>query len=303
MTRLLIDCDPGQDDAVALLMAAAADELNLVAVTTVGGNVPASQTAANARRVLDLAGLTGVPVHRGAERPLIFPLETAEFVCGPDGLAGADLPPPSRAPEPTPAALAIVEAARAGPLTIAALGPLTNLALALRLAPDIAGKVERIALMGGARDLGNMTPAAEFNTYVDPHALDVVLGAGAPVAMFGLHLTHQAVPDEAEIAALRECGAAGRIVHAMMTRPRPGGLGAARHPFHDPCVIAWLLEPGLFTGRDCHVTVDLSGGPTRGRTTIDWNGRLGAQPNAWVAGEVDRAGFFALATRLLATLP
>ncbi len=303
--RILIDCDPGQDDAAAILMAVASEALDVASITTVAGNVPAAQTAANARRVLDLGSRDDIPVHRGAERPLLVPLETAEFVCGPDGLAGADLPPASREPDPLPAALAIVEAARAGDgdLTVAALGPLTNLALALRLAPDIAEGIGRVAMMGGARDLGNMTPAAEFNTYVDPHAAAIVLDAGLPVAMFGLHLTHQAVPSEDEIAALRDAGAAGRAVHDMMTRPRPGGLGAARHPFHDPCVVAWLIEPGLFTGRDCRVEVETGAGPARGRTTIDWNGRLGAEPNAWVAGEVDSAGFFTLAARLFAALP
>lgn len=302
-TRLLIDCDPGQDDAAALLLAAASPEFDLVAVATVAGNVPAPQTAANARRVLDLAGRADVPVHEGAAAPLLFPLGTAEFVCGPDGLAGADLPPPSRKPDPEAAALAIVRAAEAGPLTIAALGPLTNLALALRLAPRIAGRIERIAVMGGARDLGNMTPAAEFNIWVDPHAAAIVLGAGLPLTLFGLHMTHQAVPEPEELAAIAAAGRAGAVVHAMMTRPRPGGLGAARHPFHDPCVIAWLLRPALFTGRDCFVEAETGDGPLRGRTTIDWNGRLGRVPNALVMGDLDRAGFFALLSERLSRLP
>ncbi len=301
-TRLLIDCDPGQDDAAALLLAAASPEFDLVAVTTVAGNVPAPQTAANARRVLDLAGRADVPVHEGAAAPLLFPLGTAEFVCGPDGLAGADLPPPSRPPEPEVAALAIIRAAEAGPLTVAALGPLTNLALALRLAPHIASRIERLAVMGGARDLGNMTPAAEFNFWVDPHAAAIVLGAGVPLALFGLHLTHQAVPEAEELAALAAAGRAGAVVHAMMTRPRPGGLGAARHPFHDPCVIGWLLRPGLFSGRECFVEVETGDGALRGRSTIDWNGRLGRASNALVMGEMDRAGFFALLAERLARL-
>jgi purine nucleosidase len=303
--RIVIDADPGQDDAVALLLALASDEVELAAVTTVAGNVPVAQTAANARRVLDLAG-SAVPVHQGAAAPLLLPLETAEFVCGPDGLAGADLPPPSRGPDPLPAAEALVRLARAPgpPLTICALGPLTNLALALRLAPDIAPRLARIVLMGGARDLGNMTPAAEFNVYVDPHAAAIVLGAGVPVVMFGLHVTHQAVPGPDDVARIAALGTAtGRAVAGMLTRPRPGGLGTSAHPMHDPCVVAWLLWPELFTGRDCWVEVETAPGTLRGRTTIDWNNRLRRAPNAHVPGTIDAPGFWAGLIDRLARLP
>ena len=173
--RVVIDTDPGQDDAVAILLALASPEIELAAITTVSGNVAATQGAANARRVLDLAGRS-VPVHAGSAVPLLVPLETAEFVCGPDGLDGATLPPPSCGPDAEHAALALIRLARTGPLTVCALGPLTTLALALRLEPGLP--VERILWMGGAVGLGNMTPAAEYNAYVDPHAAAVVLGAG-----------------------------------------------------------------------------------------------------------------------------
>ncbi len=303
---ILIDTDPGQDDAVAILLAlAASDRLDLKAITTVAGNVPIERTTANALRICDLAGRPDVPVHAGADRPLLFDLETAEFVCGPDGLAGADLPPPSRAANAGHGVEALIALARSiDGLTICALGPLTNLALALRLAPDIAGRIARIVLMGGAQNLGNMTPAAEFNTYVDPHAAQIVFGSGIPLVMFGLHVTHDAVPRQNDLAAIEGLETAtGRAVHGMMTRPRAGGLGTAGHPMHDPCTVAFLLWPDLFTGRDCHVEVETGAGPLRGRTTIDWNNRLKRAPNAHVVGSVDAAGLFTRMTAELAKLP
>ena len=300
---MIIDTDPGQDDAVAILLALAAG-LDVRAITAVAGNVPVAQGAANAIRVCGLAGRQDVPVHSGAAGPLLVPLQTAEFVCGPDGLAGAVLPPPGRDVAAEHGALAIVRLARAERLTICALGPLTNLALALRLAPDIAGRIERIVLMGGAMGLGNMTPAAEFNIYVDPHAAAIVLDAGIPVTMFGLHVTHDAVPDAPGLAALAALNSqTGRAVHGWLTRPRHGRLGTAAHPLHDPCVIAWLLWPELVEVRDCHVAVETGAGPLRGRTTIDWHNRLGHPPNASVAGRIDAGTFFRRLTAALSHLP
>lgn len=303
---ILIDTDPGQDDAVAILLAlAASDRLDVKAITTVAGNVPIERTTANARRICDLAGRPNVPVHAGCDRPLIFDLETAEFVCGPDGLAGADLPPPSRPACEGHGVEALIALARSvDGLTICALGPLTNIALALRLAPDIAGRIARIVLMGGAQNLGNMTPAAEFNTYVDPHAAQIVFGSGIPLVMFGLHVTHDAVPRPEDLAAIEGLGTAtAKAVHGMMTRPRATGLGTAGHPMHDPCTVAFLLWPDLFTGRDCHVEVETGAGPLRGRSTIDWNNRLKRAPNAHVVGSVDAAGLFTRMTAELAKLP
>lgn len=305
---IIIDTDPGQDDAVALLLAfAARDRLDLHAITTVAGNVPVAQTTANALRIRDLAGRTDVPVHRGAEGPLLFALETAEFVCGPDGLAGAGLPAPASEAAPGHAVEAIVAALRAAPddgVTLCPLGPLTNLALAFRLAPDLLPKVKRIVLMGGALGLGNMTPAAEFNIHVDPHAAAIVFGAGRPITMMGLNLTHQAIATHEQVAGFSALGnASGRAVHGMLTRPRPGGLGTAGHPMHDPCVIAWLLWPELFEGRDCHVEVETGAGLLRGRTTIDWNDRLKRMPNAHVPGSVQAHEMFERITALIATLP
>ncbi len=308
---ILVDTDPGQDDAIALLLAfACPGRLDLRGITTVAGNVGVAQTTANALRVRDLAGRADVPVHAGMDRPLLAALETAEFVCGPDGLEGAGLPPPRSAAAPGHAVQALVAAVRAAPpgeLTLCALGPLTNLAMALRLAPDIGPRIREIALMGGAMALGNMTPAAEFNVYVDPHAAAIVLGAGVPITLFGLHVTHQALASPAHIARLAETDApAIRSVHGMLTRPRPsrldqGGLDPSAHPMHDPCVIAWLLWPELFTGRNCHVAVQTEG-ELRGRTTIDWNGRWRRPANAFVPDTVDATRLFDRLIDALATL-
>jgi len=305
---LIIDTDPGQDDAVALLLAfASPGELELRAITTVPGNVPVAQTTANALRIRDLGGAASVPVYRGAEAPLVVALETAEFVCGPDGLAGAGLPPPASVAEAGHAVEAIIAICRAAPegsITLCPLGPLTNLALAFRLAPDILPKVKRIVLMGGAIGLGNMTPAAEFNMHVDPHAAAVVFGAGRPITMFGLGVTLQAIASHEQIERIGGLGnAAGKAIHGMLTRPRPGGLGTAGHPMHDPCVIAFLLWPELFAGRDCFVAVETGDGPLRGRTTIDWNGRLKREPNAHVVATVEAHELFERMIARLATLP
>ncbi len=305
---ILIDTDPGQDDAVALLLAfASAAELDLKAITTVAGNVPLAQTTANALRIRELAGRGDVPIHAGADRPLLFPLSTAEFVCGPDGLAGADLPPPRGQPTAGHAVEALVATLRAAPdesATLCPLGPLTNLALAFRLAPDVLPKVKRIVLMGGALALGNVTPAAEFNIHVDPHAAAIVFGAGRPLVMLGLSVTHQAIASPGQVARLLGFGnATGRAVHGMLTRPRPGGLGTAGHPMHDPCVIAFLLWPELFAGRDCFVEVETGDGALRGRTTIDWNGRLKRQANAHVVANVEAQELFERLFARLATLP
>lgn len=294
---IIIDTDPGQDDAVAILLAiAAADRLEVAGLCAVAGNVPIAQTTANTIRICDLGG-SDLPVYAGAAGPLVFAPETAEFVCGPDGLAGADLPPPTRAATGEHAVDFIIRTLRtapAGSVTLCPLGPLTNIALAFRMAPDVIARVKRIVLMGGSVTLGNMTPAAEFNFHVDPHAAHVVLGAGVPVVMFGLNATLQAICAHDQIERFAAMGnRSGAAVHGMLTRPRPGGLGdGAGHPMHDPCVIAWLLWPELFTGRDCHVEMDISDGPQRGRSTVDWNNRLKRPANAHVIDKIDARTLF-----------
>lgn len=305
---ILIDTDPGQDDAVALLLAfASAETLDLRAITTVAGNVALEKTTLNALRIRDLAARPEVPVFAGAAAPILFSLETAEFISGPDGLAGADLPLARSSASPGHAVDEIVRLVRQEPpnsIMICTLGPLTNIALALRLAPDIAGRLNRIVMMGGAMALGNVTPAAEFNFYVDPHAAAIVLGAGVATTLFGLHATHQAIASPIQLARLAQLESrTGKAVHGMLTRPRPGGLGTIAHPMHDPCVIAYALWPELFQGRDCQVEVATEPGLLRGRSTIDWNGRLNRPPNAFVVSEVAATEFFDRLINALARLP
>ncbi len=307
LRSIIIDTDPGQDDAVALLLAFAHKaSLDLKAITTVAGNVPIEKTTANALRIRDLVGRHQVPVVAGMASPMVVPLETAEYVCGLDGLAGADLPPAVSAVQPGHAVQVIIATVRAAPeqsITLCTLGPLTNIAMALRLAPDIAPRLGEIVMMGGAMALGNVTPAAEFNFYVDPHAAAIVLGAGVKTTLFGLHLTHQAISSPAHIERLAGLSnKAGRAVYGMLTRPRPGGLGTTAHPMHDPCVIAWLLWPELFKGRDCHIEMETEG-RLRGRSTIDWNARMKRTPNAFVTNEVDAKTFFDRLIDAIETLP
>jgi purine nucleosidase len=304
---IIIDTDPGQDDALALMLAfARADALDVRLVTTVAGNVEVEKTTLNALRIRDLAGRPDVPVHQGAACPLVVPLETAAFVCGEDGLAGAGLPPPASHPAPghaVDAIIAEVRRAEPGTITLCALGPLTNIALALRLAPDIAPRLAGIVMMGGAMGLGNITPAAEFNVWVDPHAASIVLEAGVPVTLFGLNVTLQAIASDDQMRRLEGMASAtGLCVHGMLARPRPGGLGTHAHPMHDPCVIAWLLWPELFDGRPCRVDVEREGS-LRGRTTIDWNNRMKRAPNALVIGSLDAAAMFDRMIDALETLP
>ncbi len=306
--RIIIDTDPGQDDAVAVLLAMAVpDRLELAGIVAVAGNVPLAQAARNIVRLCELAGRDDVALHAGADRPLVFPLETAEFVCGPDGLAGSGLPEARGLVRQQSGVGFLIDCLMSAPeasVTLCPLGPLTNLALAMRLAPQICSRIRRVVLMGGSMHLGNMTPAAEFNFYVDPHAAHVVLTAGLPIVMFGLNVTLQALASPSQIAAFGAMGTAtGRAIHGMLTRPRPGGLGTSGHPMHDPCPIAWLLWPELFSGRDCFVQVDISEGPLRGRSTIDWNARLNKPPNAFVVNTVDAHTLFDRIIEHIAILP
>jgi purine nucleosidase len=308
--RIIIDTDPGIDDAVALLVALAErDRLDVLGITTVAGNVPVPLTTANALRVVELAGRADVRVYAGAQAPLHRALGTAERVHGTDGLAGSGLPPPSRRAEDRHAVAFLVETLAAAPersVTLCALGPLTNLALAFARAPALTRSVARIVLMGGARDLGNVTPAAEFNFHVDPDAAAAVFGAGVPIVMHGLHVTHQAIATPERVARIAALGTpAARAVAGMLGRTRPGAherYGADGGPLHDPCVIAYLLWPELFAGRDCHVEIETAGASTLGRSTIDWWNALARAPNAHVVDRIDADGYFERLTASLARL-
>ena len=301
---IIIDADPGQDDAVAILLALAAHErLELRGITAVAGNVGVDLTAANALRIVELGGRADMPVYRGAGQPLLA-LDTAEFVCGVDGLAGANSRRRPDSRKPSTRSFYHPRCAAPDGHHACPLGPLTNIALALRLAPDIVPKIKRIVLMGGAMNLGNITPAAEYNVYVDPHAAGIVFASGIPIVMMGLHLTHQAICSHDEVDRIGKLGTTiGRAIYGMLTRPRAARLGTSGHPMHDPCVIAYLLWPELFEGRDCFVEVETSAGPLRGRTTIDWNGRLQRPANALVMDKVNAPEMFRRMIDLIAQLP
>lgn len=288
---VVIDCDPGVDDAVALLLAFASPDLfDVKAVTTVAGNVDADRTLANALRIRALAGRRGVPVHRGCERPLIGAGRTASHVHGEDGLGGLDLPPARDRPAPAHSVEALIRAIESAPgeITICALGPLTNLALALAQRRDLVADIREIVLMGGAVGSGNVTPHAEFNIHSDPCAARIVFEAGAPVVMIGLDVTHEvrATPDR--LAALRGLDTPfGRTAARLMGGVSAAGTVAA---LHDPCVIAWLMRPGLFADAPARVAVETADPRTLGRTAVDF----GAPPNARVMTGVDARGVFAL---------
>ena len=307
---IILDCDPGQDDAVAILLTlGSGEELDLLCITTVAGNVPLALTEANARRICELAGRVDVAVHAGCARPMLRPLVTAEYVHGTSGLDGADLPEPSMPLQPEHAVDVIVEtllSRPAGEVTLCPIGPLTNIALAMIKAPQIIPRIREIVLMGGAIAQGNTTPAAEFNIYVDPHAARVVLEAGVKLTMLGLDVTHQALVTQERLAAIRALGTGvAKAVVGLLDffnrydRERYGIEGA---PLHDPCVIAYLLQPELFSGRDCHVAIETESELTMGATLVDWWGLKDDPANATVIDSVDADGFFALLTERLARL-
>jgi purine nucleosidase len=307
---VIIDCDPGHDDALAILLALGSpDELEVLALTVVAGNVPLTLTEKNARKVCELAARPDLPVYAGCARPLVRELVTAEYVLGKSGLDGPELPEPQMPLGPAHAVDAMIELLRshpAGTITLCPTGPLTNIAMALRKAPDIAPRIREIVLMGGAIGEGNITPAAEFNVYVDPHAAKAVFEAGVPLVMHGLDVTHQALVTPPRLQAIRRLDTplsrtvVGLLEFYNLYETKRGRAGA---PLHDPCVIGYLLDPRLFRGRACHVAIETRGEHTLGRTVVDWSGRSSHRPNATVINEIDADGFFALLTERLARLP
>ncbi len=307
--RIIIDCDPGQDDAIALLLALASpEEIEVLAVTAVAGNVPLALTEANARRIVELAGRPDVRVHKGCHRPLVNRLETAEYVHGETGLNGVELPPPSMPLAPGHAVDAIIElvmAAEPKTVTLCPVGPLTNIAMALIKEPTLATRLREIVLMGGAIGLGNVTPAAEFNIYVDPHAARVVFESGVPITMFGLDVTHEVLVTRPRLEAIRALGtkvglaAAGLI--DFFNRFDSDRYEVDGAPLHDPCVIAHLIDPTLFSGKPCHVEIETEG-RSQGRTNVDWHPREQRPATATVMNAVDADRFFTLLTERLGRL-
>ena len=296
-TPLIIDCDPGKDDAVALLMAFASPEIELLAITTVAGNVGLEKTSRNALRICELGGREHMAVHAGCPRPMLKPLGTAVRVHGEDGLAGATLPDPVMALRPDHAVDFLVDSlmASAGDITLAALGPLTNLALAIIKQPEIIPRLREIVLMGGACSGGNVTPYAEFNIHTDPHAAAVVFGAGAPLTMIGLDVTHQAIatPERVRAIAAIERPATAAVARMLTLDLERRGGGAL---LHDPCVIAYLLAPELFSGEAMAVTVETADGERLGQTVVTAPGNIN------VLKQIDADGFFELLTVRLESL-
>ncbi len=308
--KIIIDTDPGQDDAVAILLALASPEIEVLGITAVAGNVPLHLTERNARIVCELAGRRDIPVFAGCDRPLVRPLVTAEHVHGKTGLDGPQLPDPAMPLQEMHGVDFIIETLRrepAGTVTLVPIGPLTNIAMAFRRAPDIVDRVQEIVLMGGAYfEVGNTTPAAEFNIYVDPEAADIVFRSGVPLTVASLDITHKALTTRARIDAFRKMGTeVGQMVaewtdfFERFDKEKYGSDGA---PLHDPCTIAWILRPDLFTGRRINVEIETSSPLTRGMTVADWWGVTDRPANAYFLGGIDADGFFALLTERLARL-
>ena len=309
--RIIIDTDPGQDDAVAILLALASpDEIEVLGITAVAGNVPLHLTERNARIVCELAGRTDVPVFAGCDAPLARPLVTAEHVHGKTGLDGPVLPAPTMPLAPGHAVDFLIETLRAEPagtVTLCPLGPLTNIATAFARAPDVVGRVRDIVLMGGAYfEVGNITPSAEFNIYVDPEAADIVFRSGVALRVMPLDLTHKALTSRDRVEAFRALGTpVGRAVAEwtdFFERFDKEKYGAAGAPLHDPCVIAYLIRPEMFSGRHINVVIETEGRFTTGMTVADWWRVSGRDPNALFMRDVDAEGFFALLTERIGRL-
>ena len=306
-TPVILDVDPGHDDAVAIMLACCAPELDLRAVTTVAGNVSLEKTTRNALRILSLIGRTAVPVAAGAASPLHRPLHTAEDIHGESGLEGSEIPEPSFVPDERGATELIADTVRGAPepVTLIPTGPLTNVATFLREHSELKERIARISLMGGSIGLGNTTPAAEFNVYVDPEAAREVFESGLPITMSGLDVTHQASAGFAERESLRSLGQSGAVVAELLeyfagTYERVFGFDAP--PLHDPVAVAAVLEPGLLKALPMRVDVECEGELTRGETVCDFYGVTGKPPNAEVGVELDREGFFDLLYRVLGRL-
>ena len=305
-TPVIIDCDPGHDDAMALLLALASPELELSAVTTVAGNQTLDKVTANAIRVLDVVDAHAIPVAAGADRGLIHTAEAAGEVHGETGLDGPDLPPPSREPEPLHAVELLARKLRERPLTLIAIGPLTNIALLLAMHPELSPRIERIVLMGGAIGLGNVTPSAEFNVWADPEAASRVFTSGVQVTMVGLDVTHRAMLSAERADALRDKGRAGAVVadlHAFYRQFHERVYGHSDTPVHDALAVAHVIKPDVITTEHLPVEIDVTQGPCRGRTVVDQLHRTGQENNARVATDVDAAGFIDLLTGRISTLP
>jgi purine nucleosidase len=310
--KIIIDTDPGSDDAVAILLALASlEDLEVLGIVAVAGNLPLAQTERNARFVCELAGRPDIAVYAGCARPILRPPTPASAIHDDSLAERLGLPEPAMRLQAQHGVDFIIETVRAAEprsITLCALGPLTDIAVALVKAPDIAGKIGELVVMGGAAfELGNVTPAAEFNIHVDPHAAEIVLGSGIPITMIPLDVTHQVLSTPPRIAALQALGnRCGPAVAAMLTgfeAARTTRFGERGMALHDPCVIAYLLRPDLFRGREVNVAVETASPLTSGITVVDWWGVTGRLANAKFMTEVDADGIYSLLTARLVRLP
>jgi purine nucleosidase len=309
---IIIDTDPGIDDAVAILLALASpDELDVLGLIAVAGNLPLGSTERNARRVCELAGRPDIPVYAGCARPMLRPLGTAERIHGETSRDQLLLPEPRMALQTQHGVdflLETLRAAEAGTITLCALGPLTNIAMMLVKAPEIAGKINELVIMGGACfELGNVTPAAEFNIHTDPHAAAVVFGSGVRLTIIPLDVSHQVLTTLPRLVALRalgnRCGVAVAELLSQFEARRVDRFGERGRALHDPCVIAYLLRPELFGGREVNVEIETASPLTSGMTVADWWGVTGRKPNARLMNTVDAEGVYVLLAERLARLP
>jgi purine nucleosidase len=309
--KIIIDTDPGQDDAAAIMLAfASPEEIDILGLCAVAGNVPLKLTSRNIRIICELCGRTDIPVYEGAEKPLVRKPITAEHVHGSTGLDGPVLDEPSMEAQKQHAVDFIIETLMrepAGTVTLCTLGALTNVALALLKAPEIADRVKELVMMGGGFfEGGNITPAAEFNIYVDPQAADIVFRSGMPVVMMPLDVTHQLLTTKARVSRIREIGTRPAIAMAEMLeffeRFDIEKYGSDGGPLHDPTVIAYLVKPELFQGRECNVEIEVHSELTMGMTVVDWWNVTERPANARVMRNVDADGFFELLTERFARL-
>lgn len=309
--KIIIDTDPGQDDAVAILLALASpDEIDLLGITAVAGNVPLPLTQKNARIVCELAGRPDVKVFAGCDAPLERKLVTAEHVHGKTGLDGPVMDDPTMPLQEQHAVDFIIETLRNEPaqtVTLVPIGPLTNIAKAFAQAPDVIDRVQEIVLMGGAYfEVGNITPAAEFNIYVDPEAAKAVFGSGVQLTVMPLDVTHKALTTKERIDAFRAMGTRVGTMVAEWTdffeRFDVEKYGSQGAPLHDPCTVAYLINPDLFSGRHINVEIETGSELTLGMTVADWWRVSGREPNAYFVGDINADGFFDLLTERLARL-
>jgi pyrimidine-specific ribonucleoside hydrolase len=307
---ILIDCDPGHDDAVMLMLAIGCNLFDIKAITTSAGNQTQSKTLKNALKILQLLE-TDIPVYKGCDKPLFRNLIIADYVHGEMGLDGPSLPEPTQQPEPLSAVEAMARILMDSPekITIVPTGPLTNIATFLLAYPHLKPKIERISLMGGGAFRGNMTPTAEFNIYVDPEAAAVVFSSGVPITMCGLDVTHKALVFQEDINRFRAIGnKTGQVVAELMDffsifyrRERPELNGGAA--LHDPCAIAWLIDPTMFTSKPCYVAVETTGTLTTGTTVVDFFDILKQPPNTEVVYDIDRERYMNLIYEAVQKLP